>query len=165
MSKGFKNNFRTKAIQKAIKGNNRTVAFPNFETIQSVGVVAYEGFSEDIIEKLKPNAAVTCLLFSTTKRRKGDSSEFIFTTDLNFWGLPTNGRIESFTNLSFDILLNLTFEPSEAIDYVCARSNAKFKVSSTQNGLVYDLVITGLSDQHVFIDELKKALKNFNNKT
>jgi hypothetical protein len=163
MSKNFRNKFRRKAIQRAVHNNHRNVIFPELHGVRTVGLIVSDNQSEEQnLKKMIFDADIFWLRFVTDKREKDEISESIFINDLDFWGLPKSGKIETFIQKPFDLLINLSDETTDAIEFVCAKSVARFKVSSKSNGLIYDLVISGITDNYTLIEEIRKTLNNFN---
>ncbi|NJM15859.1 MAG: hypothetical protein HC896_11270, partial [Bacteroidales bacterium] len=74
---------------------------------------------------------------------------------------PISVTVESFIQTKFDILINLSLEPSYPIEYVVALSNAQFKVGKfEQDNLHLDLMIDLTKEMETFRTiqlELKKA--------
>jgi hypothetical protein len=165
MNSGIRYKFRQQTIRKVTGQNQREVVFPVFNAIKSVGVVAGEPFSTEWVSKLfGPRVNVHVLEFVGRKREKDEVNSVVYLNDLNFWGLPKATMVETFIATPYDLLLNFTDQNNDAIEFVCAKSVAKFKVSSKLNGKIYDLVITGTSRYPVFLEELKRTLINLNTK-
>jgi len=163
MGNGFKNNFRRKAIKKAIHNNRRVVIFPDLASVKSIGIVISESFSTEFIAKaFGPRANVHVLEFVARKRQKDEVSSSVFLNDMDFWGLPAPAKISGFIERPFDLLINFSTENVDAIEYICAKSMAKFKIASKTDSNIYDLVIFGTTDRLSLIEEIKKTLKNFN---
>jgi hypothetical protein len=53
--------------------------------------------------------------------------------DLDFWGLPKKEKVEEFTNIRFEVLLNIALENNLVLDYITALSQARFKVGCSPN--------------------------------
>ncbi len=69
--------------------------------------------------------------------------------DFNFWGLPKDDVIETFTNRHLDVLIDTTDQPNFFGQYVALRSNADLKVTytdeveATLNDNIFDMMIKG----------------------
>lgn len=69
--------------------------------------------------------------------------------DFNFWGLPRNGVLDTFTNQHLDLLIDTTDQPNFFGQYVALRSNADLKVTYTDeveatfNDNIFDMMIKG----------------------
>lgn len=75
--------------------------------------------------------------------------------DLNWLGLPKPEKIDDFTTMKFDILLNIALSQNLVLDYITLLSNAKFKVGTSQNETNYfDLNINiGKKDDTMYLVE------------
>ncbi|MDA3929412.1 MAG: hypothetical protein PF541_10675, partial [Prolixibacteraceae bacterium] len=131
LNEGFKSKIRNRKISKTIEKNKREIKFPVLSEIRTCGVlVKSDTYSDKLFEKLNEKVVVEKLFFSDKNRDKGDDSNVIFLSDMNFWDLPPKSLINEFVEKPFDILINLAFEKNDAIDYVVASSNSKFKVNT-----------------------------------
>ena len=163
--KGFKYNVRKRIIQKAIRQNRRAVVFPAPGSIRSIGIVKEKNVDFDFqIKNLTANTHLVILnLVSDKLPKEHDQKLLSLKNGLNFWGLPTKKNIETFVSEPFDLLINFSALQNDVIDYICAKSLAKFKAGVVYAGEVYDLVIDQeIFNGSLFIDELEKAFRNFN---
>ena len=88
----------------------------------------------------------------------------LFSSDLNFWGLPSKQLIQHFIDIPFDILINFASDQNPVIDFICASSVAKFKVARYDNNKIYDLIISGRSlEDSEYLNEIERTLNNFSN--
>ena len=162
--KGLKYRIRDRAIKSAVSKNKRLVVFPKLDLIRSVGVIREAESSFDFnSKKLTGNARMVFLDIIKEKISEEVSENVISLSNLNFWGLPADKKIKPFISEPVDLLINFLDFKNDVADYICAWSKAKFKVNTSYSGDVYDLVI----DQQPFngslyIDELEKAISNFN---
>lgn len=162
---GLKYNLRKNRISETAGQCSRQVVFPNVSIIQRIGCIGNYSIDLSLItDSFLSGVQVNYLEFNVEKRPKGDESETIFLSDLNFWGVPPKKLIQKFTSIPFDILINFASDQQEVIDYICAKSVAKFKVSKQSSSTIYDLVIISktLDDAH-YLQEIKRTLNNFNN--
>ena len=149
-----------------LKKNRRQVAFPALHTIHSVGIIRdldqdFDFYSQNWIR----NSALTILDFNPKDEDRKQSENEIGLSDFSFWGLPKKQKIENFVSTPFDLLINFSYNDDDAIAYICAKSIAKFKVSTAPFDTIYDLVIDlKQQDGKSFINEIEKTVSNFNTK-
>ena len=162
---GWRYKIRKNRILKAVRQNRRQPVFPKFSSIQRIGCIGSNPVNSAIIfSKFNAGVLTNYLQFSAGKRPKGDESEVIFLSDLNFLGIPPRKLIKDFVDIPFDILINFSKGQQEAIDYICASSVAKFKVGKLAYPAIYDLVINGEAmDDTEYLNEIIRTLNNFNN--
>lgn len=148
-------------ISKAVKHNKRKIEYPDLVFISSVGFVTL-GEPEDILTQcIVPgaNATVRCLSYMDSKRETDTRDEIIYRSDLSFFKLPPKKLTNSFINEPFDILINFAGCKNDVLNYICAQSKAKFKVSAEAFSTVFDLVIdVPVDDKDRLMGELVKTL-------
>lgn len=166
MLKKLKSNFRDIIIGKALASNSRVVYFPKSNSIKTVGLIADKYLQTSMFsQKMFSQANFTQLIYTPKNRSKTDSSQSVFRSDLNFWGIPPKKIINWFTNEEFDLLIDCTLQNNGVIDYICAKSEAKFKVSNKNDSKICDLIINQNDKKlSVFFDELENIIVNFNTK-
>lgn len=166
MLKKLKNNIRARIIGKALAASNRMVSFPSIHSIKTVGLITDKYLQTTAFNKKSfYQANFTQLTYSSQNRPKTDSNQTVFGSDLNFWGIPSEKIINWFTNENFDLLIDCTLQNNDVIDYICAKSKAKFKVSMKNDSKTSDLMINQNDDNlSVFFDELDNIIVNFNTK-
>lgn len=159
-NKGFKYKLAIRKINSVVLKNKREVNFPSLNSIKRVGIVGYSEIEKKDIQ-LSIDGDIQVLMFSSEKRDKGDNSDGIFVNDLNFIGLPSKMRAHLFIETAFDVLICLENESSPAVEFVCGKSQAKFKVGKFKS-IAFDLVIDqkGMTNK-AFIDEIKNTIRNF----
>lgn len=164
MLASIKKKTRRKLISKVYAGKTNGKAFPTLSSIKSVGIIANEGFDHKLA-KFGFLCAVNSniLLITNEIRPKNHTDEKLYVSDLNFWGLPKPHVIDWFVSKPFDILIDMTSNNTDFIEYICAKSVAKFKVAKNKSAKAYELIIqqAGLSDTG-FINEIENAIKGFN---
>jgi hypothetical protein len=70
------------------------------------------------------------------------ASNTIIPQDLNWLGFPKSGKVAYFTEMHFDILLNIAMKQNVTFDYLTLVSRAKFKVGGhTDLKNYFDLII------------------------
>ena len=158
----FKYKVALRRINRTVSRNKRKVQFPNAKKLNTVAIVG-DNFKLDLLKK-KFDADLVYLNIRNEKRDKSEVSEDIFWSDLNFWNLPPERLIAGFTQRPCDVLINFNTESNTVVDFICAKSVAKFKISKYQQGQIFDLVI----DQHnisdtTYVDEIIKTITNFRN--
>ncbi|MGF7138708.1 DUF6913 domain-containing protein [Roseimarinus sediminis] len=161
---GFKDRIRQGRIAKALRNNQRTVVFPSSANIRSMGIVCDLGLKENIAgSALAANATLGYIYFSDEARSGKESEDTIYQSDLNFWRLPDKKLIEDFVSRDFDLLLCLTSQQNEAAAYVCALSQAHFKVNAFPGSKIFDLTIR-IEQMNVsaLIDQLTLTIERLN---
>lgn len=83
------------------------------------------------------------------------NSNTLTTADLNWYGFPKLEKINDFTSVNFDVLLNIAMNQNIVIETITLLSNAKFKVGSSPNEKNYfDLNINiGENDNAMYLAE------------
>ncbi|MCF8357185.1 MAG: hypothetical protein K9H26_00400 [Prolixibacteraceae bacterium] len=143
----------------------RNLCFPSLNSIQSAGIVfdGDEGLPFDLSEKLGIPITIDTLSCKEGKRPQNDNSNTVFSSDLNLLKRPPKRISKPFTEKKFDILINLTDGTNRAMNYICAKSKAKFKVSYIQAGNIFDLVIPLEKEKkHLIAAELFYVLTKLN---
>lgn len=161
---GFRYKIRENSLRKVVAQNNREVIFPKVLALKSIACIGEFPVNSALLKKFFEQATqLTVLEISSEKRPKGEVSSIIYMSDLNFWGLPPAKLFNEFVESRFDMLINFAPDSNQVIDYICAQSAAKFKVSKYALSTVYDLIVKvpGLNND-IFLEELKKTLNNFN---
>jgi hypothetical protein len=156
--------FRERTINETIKLNRRTVLFPRLENVHTIGIIddSSTNIFTDDIKQFNSNVRVTYLFLRDEKRNDNQTSNIIFKSDLDFWGLPKKNNIVEFVNQNFDILINFSSIDNDAATYIYALSKASFKVSYKPNRKINDLIIDLQEDKrYMLVNELIRTLKNF----
>lgn len=162
---GLKHQYRQKRILTHADRNVRNIQFPVHNSIQTIGIVTDFDFQGDLVSQYFGSKVKMDALFLKKERRpKQDQSEIIYLSDLDFWGIPTMKMIQPFVDKPFDILINFTTQQFDPVEYICARSKAKFRISKYQHQAIYDLVINqpeiAIND---YFKEMVRTLNNFSN--
>jgi hypothetical protein len=132
----------------SINVRRRSIAL---EQAKTIGIL-FDGTIENdrnavlqFCEELKNSGkSVTILAFINQKLEPG--TEYLFSyfdkKSLDWTRRPQPETVSDFENQEFDILLNLSPKVSEPLDYIAARSKARFRVGPfSGNILSYDLMI------------------------
>lgn len=139
---GLKHWYQKRAITNALKSNKREKVFPKIGSIKEIAIISDHDVDKNTIQSLFGiQVRLQELKFIPTKRDKGDDSPGIFVSDINFFGVPASKLIETFVNTPFDILIDFTREKSGVVEFVCAKSVAKFKVGKHNTNSIFDLII------------------------
>lgn len=164
--KGFKYKVRKRIIQKATHNNSRCVVFPTINTLRTIAVVKYIDDKSDFeryLAKFSNNLKLVVFNISNNKGEKNLVNNQLSLAELNFWKLPSNKQIDAFVAEPFDLLINFLDFESDAIDYIFAKSEAKFKACTSLAGCCSDLLIEQKKfDGSLFLNELHKTFSNFN---
>lgn len=162
--KGLKYKVKKRIIQKSFKNNNRNVVYPSLLSIQTIGIIKDAETKFDFSsKKITANSQLLFLNLSDKELTKDIDQMMVSTSDLNFWGLPLNSKIKPFISEPFDLLINFTSSENDIVNFIVAKSAAKFKVGTAPFCRFCDLIINQKEfDGSLFIDELEKAFSNFN---
>ena len=126
-----------KKLAKLISNIDRRPVFPNINTAKSIGVI-WQPTQKEAFQYLKSyfNREQVifrgfCVFEAITNPHQ--DSNTLTVKDLDFWGLPKKEKVEEFTNIRFEILLNIAMENNLVLNYITALSQARFKVGSSPN--------------------------------
>lgn len=163
MFDGVKYKLYQRSLNRVLKRNNREIKFPIYTKVKSLGVISvHEIDVAKIFDVFGENVNVNTLIFFDEKREKNNTEAAIYSSDINFWNIPTSKFINDFINTPFDILLNITVADISAVEYVCAKSKAHFKVRNNTYSSFYDLIInSSLSYEIQFYKEVSETIKKF----
>lgn len=164
MIKWFKLKMRNAIIESSLKSVRRTIVFPIQKQIKTIGVITNQ---ENTTQKIKSVFGQTVLIdvlkIEPGKRPKENNNKVLYYSDINILGLPLKSRTEWFTNKCFDLLIDLNSEKNDTIEYICAKSEARFKVSKNKNTLTYDLIIKQQDiDIMTFLNQILEIITRFN---
>lgn len=156
---------RENRILKIAKRNERQVVFPDVSKILKVGVIADGSLHSDLVNAYFDHAEeIEFLEVRNSVRPKGDDSQLIYVSDLNFLGIPPQRLIGAFVGKPFDILVNFASSSNDVINFICASSQARMKVSKYRWNDVYDLIIHQPEIDDVnYLKEIIRTLNNFSN--
>lgn len=163
MLSGIKKNIRKNYLLKAYQSANRQVCFPTLNKIKKVGFINALGSPIPFNHPFIGQFEITCLNISPDKRPKENHDQTLYKSDSNWIGLPKTQNIDWFVNSTFDLLIDFTAENNDTIEYICAKSLAKFKIAMNKESRVYDLVIkkSGI-DFNTFLNEINETILRFN---
>jgi hypothetical protein len=144
-----------KKFAKIISNIERTPVFPDINKVKSIGVI-WQPTQKEAFQYLKSyfNREQVifrgfCVFEAITNPHQ--DSNTLTVKDLDFWGLPKKEKVEEFTNIRFEILLNIALETNLVLDYITALSQARFKVGSSPDTNNY-------FDLNINIDENQDAM-------
>jgi hypothetical protein len=144
--KDIKEKFARRKLAKIISNIDRRPVFPDINKVKTIGVI-WQPTQKEAFQYLKNyfNREQVifrgfCVFEAITNPHQ--DSNTLTVKDLDFWGLPKKEKVEEFTNIRFEILLNIALENNLVLDYITALSQARFKVgSSPGNNNYFDLNI------------------------
>ena len=124
----------------------RSPELPNLETVKKVGVIwqlsqnkAFH-YLQDYFSKKQVIFRSLCVFEENLKLVPDANS--IISKDLNWLSFPKPGKIDSFIELEFDLLLNVALEQNITLDYITIVTQAKFKTGwSADENNFFDLNI------------------------
>jgi len=132
---GIKEKYARYKLGKLISTVDRTPVFPNINTVKTIGVI-WQPTQKEAFQYLKSyfNREQVifrgfCVFEKITNPHQ--DSNTLTVKDLDFWGLPKKEKVDEFTNIKFEILLNIALENNLVLDYITALSQARFKVGSS----------------------------------
>lgn len=138
---GIKEKYAIRKLKKTEASIHRKPEIPDFDNIKKVGVIwqpeqkeAFH-FLQDFFSKKQIIFRSICV-FSENIEMAADSSSLI-PKDLNWWGFPKPGKIDSFTEMHFDLLLNISMKQNVTTDYITLVTEAKFKIGWSPNEINY----------------------------
>ena len=134
---GIKETYARKKLDKLILKIERRPVFPDIKTVKTIGVI-WQPTQKEAFQYLKNyfNREQVifrgfCVFEELTSPHQ--DSNTLTVKDLDFWGLPKREKIDDFTSIRFEILLNIALENNLALDYITAISQARFKVGWSPN--------------------------------
>ncbi len=160
----------TYKTKKFIKRNNASRSNVSFEKANQFGVIfsnTTPGIAQ-LAETLKKelgtcNKQVKVLAYDRNVEVKHLPFESFSRKDLNFWGSFTKSSIEHFANSNFDFLICLDATPSDVVQNVLARSQAKCRVGVCTNaeafGNLFELIVH-VANENNLVDSIYRYLKN-----
>jgi hypothetical protein len=143
---GLKEIYAHKKLAKLVSQNERRVVFPNINKVKTIGVI-WQPTQKEAFQYIKNyfNREQVifrgfCVFEEITNPHQ--DSNTLTVKDLDFWGLPKREKVDDFTSIRFEILLNIALENNLVLDYITALSQARFKVGcSPKTNNYFDLNI------------------------
>lgn len=134
---GLKDKYRNWKLKKQIGSVKRMPIVRNLDEIQKVGVIwqpsqkeAYR-YIKDYFNKNQIIFRSFCVFDSNTNPPEG--TNVLTPADLNFWGIPKHEKVADFMFSGYQLLLNISTEPSFVNNYITALTVADFKVGGPAN--------------------------------
>ena len=133
----IKEKYALRRLNKLARNVKRSQGLPKAKAIKTVGVLWQPSQKEAFLylkkhfNKEQVIFKEFCVFEETTNLQAG--ANCLTTTDLNWWGLPKPGITDDFTNINFDLLLNIALTQNFILNYITALSKAKFKVGCSPN--------------------------------
>lgn len=132
---GFKEKIARRKLAKILAAQMRKTLVPRLDRVKSVGVIWHPA-QKEAYGQLKSQFNKDHVIFRGFCVFDDDSNpqpagNTLTTDDLNFWGLPKPEKTDEFTNIEFDVLLDITQNRNLVLDFLVAASKAKFKVGGT----------------------------------
>jgi hypothetical protein len=158
-----------RALRKYRSTNLQKVSDHHFSNIKSVGIVFDANEAQDreavmaYVQRLQ-NSGMDVWPFGFFHTKIDGVTfpfDFIDITELSFAKLPKGERIREFIQMPFDVLINLDTRLYPPINYICAASQALFKIGPAHgNPEHYDLMIE-THEQHLnkYIEDIRKTFK------
>src|SRR5665811_1181253 len=118
--KKIKEIFARKKLVKLISNTERSPVFPDINKVKIIGVI-WQPTQKEAFQYLKSyfNREQVifrgfCVFEAITNPHQ--DSNTLTVKDLKFWGLPKKEKVEEFTNIRFEILLNIALENNLVLD-------------------------------------------------
>jgi hypothetical protein len=161
-------------LRKLAENYRHNPVLPNVKTTKHIGVIwhptqkeAYQ-YLKDYFNKEQVIFRGFCVFEDDVNPL--ENSNTLTTSDLTWIGLPKPEKIDDFTSIRFDLLINMALKQNLVLDYITLLSRAKFKVgSSTDESNYFDLNINiGENHDSMYLAEQQifylAQLNNTNNK-
>jgi len=134
---GLKEIYARKKLEKLISKNDRRAVFPNINKVKTIGVI-WQPTQKEAFQYIKNYFNREQIIFRgfcvfEEITNPHPDSNALTVKDLDFWGLPKREKIDDFTSIRFEILLNIALEDNLVLDYITGISQARFKVGCSPN--------------------------------
>lgn len=132
---GIKKKYAQKKLRKLAAIQKSKPVVPNLDTAKNIGVIWHPSQKEtfqylkNYFNKKQMIFRGFCVFEKTTNPQSDTNT--LTVNDLNWLGLPKLEKINDFTDISFDILINITLTQNLVLDYITLLSKAKFKVGAS----------------------------------
>lgn len=129
--------YRIRKLRKALEESKRNVIVLPMEQIRKVGVIwqpsqkAAMNYLRDYFNRDHRVFRTFCVFDELSNPPMANNT--LGTNDLDWWGIPQADKISDFTNMTFDLLLNLAPRQNFVLDYITARSKASFKIGCSES--------------------------------
>jgi len=134
---GLKQKIALKRLQKTEADIQRTPEIPDLNSVKKVGVIWQPEqkeaflFLQDYFSKKQVVFRNLCVYNENVELAAESNS--IIPKDLDWLGFPKPGKIDGFTEIQFDILLNIAPMQSITLDYISLVTQARFKIGGVVN--------------------------------
>ncbi len=149
----IKQKYRERILKNEYTKIKRAPVAPKREDIKKVGIIWHPSQKEAVNylrNFFKQEIVRTFCVFDKISNPP-DDKDGLTITDLNWWGLPKNEKINNFLSVHFDVLLNITPKQNFILNYLTALTNADFKIGSSKDEQNY-------FDLNIHIKENQSAL-------
>lgn len=162
-----------RAINRFRSTNLHKIRDGHFDNLRTVGIVFDASREKDLkaLAKFKHDLQqrdreVQVLGFFPTKDEVGHQSFGYFTEEhVNFAKLPKSEIVKQFIARPFDVLINMDASGHKPVNFVCAASQALFKIGpATANPAHYDLMIDLKDNFHAkhYIENIRTTFSQIN---
>jgi len=149
--KNIKNVFYNSALKNAVKSSkNIKREMLNIDTAKHVGIIFNATKTNDVITVTrfadslrKENKEVFILGYQDRKLKEETDNRLFDNKNVNWYGIPNDGKIDLFQSLNIDILICAFEEECLPLEYIAATSKAKFRVGAFSKAKTnyYELMI------------------------
>jgi hypothetical protein len=142
----------------------------NFDNIKSLGIIypaseeSQFNVAKKLVNSISGNIEVKTLGYSNTKELaefhiQPQKFSFFCLADLNWHFKPVSDTCLSFSEIPFDVLIDLSKNKVFPIEYVLSYSKAKLIVGRYKENSIYDFMIEAADSNEFFFDQVMKYLK------
>ncbi len=134
---GLKQKIALKRLQKTEGAIKRTPEIPDLNSVKKVGVIWQPEqkeaflFLQDYFSKKQVVFRNLCVY--TENVELAAESNSVVPKDLDWLGFPKPCKIDGFTEIQFDILLNIVPTQNITLDYISLVTPARFKIGGTMS--------------------------------
>jgi hypothetical protein len=139
---GLKEIFANRKLTRIAAAIRRSPEIPSLDAIKKVGVIWQPDqkeaffFLQDYFSKKQVIFRSICVFNENSGQQPGSAA--LIPKDLDWLGFPKPGKIDVFTEIHFDLLLNIALRKNVTLDFITLVTEAKFKSG------------TSVSDQNYF---------------
>lgn len=154
-----------KSINKVLSTQDRNSYYPDFKSIKTILILfrseenEKNKFIREIIANLK-NQGKKVTVWGYLDKKETITAvlpdfRLFSNSELTFYKIPKSILTEEFTNIEYDMVIQLCNEDIYSLDYLLAKANSQFKVSKNKP-------YKGISDFMIEVDESADDVFLFN---
>ncbi len=155
----LKQKYAQRKLRKLANKQKHNPVMPNMDSAKLIGVI-WHPTQKEAFQYLKNYFNKEQIIFwglcvfEENVNPQSDSNT-LTSADLNWLGFPKPEKIDDFTNIKFDVLINIALSQNLILDTITLLSKAKFKVGSSPDETnFFDLNINiGENDDAMYLAE------------